>query len=143
MCMSSFLFVSPLELPSCKSSKVGTDPDSAILPTRELAAYPRCSVCEHPSSRERPSARRSQPAPALVDGFSWQPGHVPWYGSSGRADSFCSGQTDSWKLLSSCTGSGTSASGNIPAAAPSPRACSRGVAHTECVIIMVQATVNY
>ena len=67
----------------------------AILPTRELAACPCCSACEHPSSGERPPARRSQPAPVLVDGFSWQPEQVPWSGSSGRADSPCSGRTNS------------------------------------------------
>ena len=37
----------------------------------------------------------SVPAPVLKEGFSWQPDQVPWYGSSGRADCLCSGQTDS------------------------------------------------
>ena len=33
-----------------------------IFPVRELAALPRCSVCERPRTGERPSARRSLPA---------------------------------------------------------------------------------
>ena len=80
--------------------------ECAILPIRELAAYPRRSACEHLRSEERPSARRSLPAPVLLDDFRWQPDPVPWSGSLGRADSPCSGRTDSiydsdsdhWKL---------------------------------------------
>ena len=33
--------------------------ECAILPTRDFAAYPWCSACEHPKSGQRPSARRS------------------------------------------------------------------------------------
>ena len=73
--------------------------ECAILPIRELAAHPRCSACEHLSSGERPSARRSLPAPV-------QPDPVPWSGSWSKADSPCSWRTDSiydsdsehWKL---------------------------------------------
>ena len=80
--------------------------ECAILPIRELADYPWCSACEHPSLGERSSARRSLPVPVLIDEFSWQPDQVPWYGSSGKGDSPCSGRTDGiydskpdlWKL---------------------------------------------
>ena len=50
------------------------------------------AACEHPNSG---TARRSLPAPVLLDESSWWPDQVPWYGSSGRAVSHCSGQTDS------------------------------------------------
>ena len=58
-------------------------------------ACPRCSACDQPSPGECPSARRSQPAPVLIDKFVWQPDQVPWYGSSGRADRACPGQAES------------------------------------------------
>ena len=66
----------------------------AILPIRELAACPRCSAMEHPSSGERSSALLSLPAPVLIDKYGWQPDPVPWNGSPGRADSPSSGRTD-------------------------------------------------
>ena len=44
---------------------------------------------------ERSSARWPLPAPALLDEFRWQSDPVPWSGSLGRADSPCSGRTDS------------------------------------------------
>ena len=80
--------------------------ECAILPVRELAAFPRCSACEHLRSGELPSARRFLLAPVLLDEFTWQPVPVPWSGSLGRADSPCSGRTnniydsdsDRWKL---------------------------------------------
>ena len=45
---------------------------------RELAAFPRCRVCEHLRAVERPSARRSLPAPVLLDEFRWQSDPVLW-----------------------------------------------------------------
>ena len=48
----------------------------------------------NPSSGFRSSARRSLPAPVRIDEFRWKPDQVPLYGSSGRADSPCFGQTD-------------------------------------------------
>ena len=52
--------------------------EGAILPIREIAACPRCSTCEHPGSGERPTARRSLPAPEPMNEFSWWPGPMPW-----------------------------------------------------------------
>ena len=80
--------------------------DCMILPVRELAAYHQCSVCEQLNAGERPSARSSLSAPALLDEFRWQSDSVPSSGSLRRADSPCSGRTDSiydsdsvhWKL---------------------------------------------
>ena len=86
--------------------------ECAILPTRELGTCPWYSACEHSSSGERPSARQCLPAPVLIDGFSWQPDHVPWFGIRGGPLT-----KSDWLSVR--------------------------VAHTECVIIMVQATVNY
>ena len=47
--------------------------ECAILPIQEIATCSRCSVCEHASSGERPSARQSLPAPEPVNTISWQP----------------------------------------------------------------------
>ena len=47
--------------------------ECAILPIREIAAYPRCRASEHPSTGERPTARRSLPTPEPVSEFCWQP----------------------------------------------------------------------
>ena len=58
--------------------------ECAILPIRELAAFPRGSACEHSSSGGRPSERRSLPASVLLDDFGWQSDPVPRYGSSGN-----------------------------------------------------------
>ena len=43
-----------------------------ILPVHELAAFPRCSVCEQLKAEKRSSARRSLRAPVLLDEFHWQ-----------------------------------------------------------------------
>ena len=64
--------------------------ECAILPIRELAAYPRCSACERPISGERPSARRSLLAPVLIDEFSWQPDRVPWSGETANTGIYSS-----------------------------------------------------
>ena len=77
-----------------------------ILPVQELAAFPRCGVCEQLRAGRRPSACRSLLAPVLLDEFPWQSDPGPWSGSLGRADSPNSGRTDSsndsdsdlWKL---------------------------------------------
>ena len=49
-----------------------------IAETECVILPPRCSVCEHLRAGERPSARRSLPAPVLLDEFSWQSDPVPW-----------------------------------------------------------------
>ena len=66
-----------------------------ILPVRELAAIPRCSVREQLKVEERSSARWSLSAPVLLDELRWQSDPVLWCGSLGRADGPCSGRTDS------------------------------------------------
>ena len=84
-------------------SRGSAETECAILPIRELAAYPRCSACEHPAQ-----GSASLPATVLIDEFSWQPDRVPWYGSSGRADSPSSGRAESihrtgfWETESAC-----------------------------------------
>ena len=55
----------------CLRGVAGTE-ECAILPIRELAAYPRCSTCELPSSGEPRPARRSVLAPVLIDEVSWR-----------------------------------------------------------------------
>ena len=69
---------SRLALPARNCRNRMRDPPDSRPPV-----YLRCSASEHPSSG---SARRSLPAPVLIDEFSWQPDRVPWDGSSGRAD---------------------------------------------------------
>ena len=140
------------------------------------------AVCANSSkAQERSSAQRPLSVPALLDDSRWQP-DVPWYGSSGRADSPCSERTDSihdsepdlWKWDMGAAGDHCHrVTRPIPQSAatfrprlllrelvlvhsPSDPRCSirgspltisdwrslRRVAHTECVIIMFQATVN-
>ena len=65
------------------------DTQCAILPIREIAAFPR------PSSNHRPTARWSLPAQEPMDEFRCRPGQMPRNGSASRADSPCSGRTDS------------------------------------------------
>ena len=43
-----------------------------ILPVRELAAFPRCSVCEQVKAEEHSSARSSLSVLALLVEFRWQ-----------------------------------------------------------------------
>ena len=66
-----------------------------ILPIRDLAAFPHCCVCEQLKAVERSSARWPLSAPVLLSDSRRRPDQVPWYGSLGRADSPCSGRTDS------------------------------------------------
>ena len=47
--------------------------ECGILPIREVATYPRSSACDHPSSGERSTARRSLPAREPVSKFCWEP----------------------------------------------------------------------
>ena len=72
-----------------------SETECMFLPVQELAAVLRCSVCEQLKAEERFSARRSLPAPVLLDEFRWQSDPMPWYGSLGKADSLRSGRTDS------------------------------------------------
>ena len=76
-----------------------------ILPIRDLAASPHCSACEQLKAVERSSTQWPLVVLALLDDFRKWPDQVPWYGSSGRADSPCSGRTDSI-LDSEFSGSG-------------------------------------
>ena len=57
--------------------------ECTILPVRELPAFPRCRVCEHLRTCERPS-RRSLPAPVLLNEFRWQSDPVLWSGESSQ-----------------------------------------------------------
>ena len=68
-----------------------SETECMILPIRELAAFPRCSVCEQLKAEERSSARWPLSASALLDDSRWQ----SWSGGLGRADSPCSGRTGS------------------------------------------------
>ena len=63
--------------------------------SRDLAAFPRCSVCEQLEAEDRSPARWPLSVPALLDDSRWQSDSVPGSGGLARADSPCSGRTDS------------------------------------------------
>ena len=73
----------------------GISETECMVPVRELVDFSRCSVCEQLNAVERPLARWSLPAPALLDELRWQSDLVPCSGGLGRTDSLCSGRTDS------------------------------------------------
>ena len=73
-----------LQIQSARSSPSETSPPASA------AARAIIVVQESAPQRVGPCG-----APEPVSGLSWQPEQVPWYGSSGRADSSCSGRTDS------------------------------------------------
>ena len=111
-----------------------SETECMILPIRELAAFPRCSVCEQLKAEARSSAPWPLPVPALLDDSRWQPDQVPRLGSSGAQTDLRLGARPlevgfgcCWRLLPSCPQTGTSASGTISATAPSPRACPRSL----------------
>ena len=81
--------------------------EGAILSIQEIVAYPWCSACENCCSKERPMACRSLPAPDPFNGLSWQSEQVTWSGSSGRADSPCSGQGQWLRPRNQTSGNGT------------------------------------
>ena len=70
-----------------------SETECMILPIRDLAAFPR--ACEQLKAVERSSAQLPLSVPVLLDDCRRRPDQVPWYGSAGRADSPCSGRTDS------------------------------------------------
>ena len=51
--------------------------ECAVLPIRELAAYPRCSVCEQLNAGERTSARRFLPTPSASRQIRLEQGRQP------------------------------------------------------------------
>ena len=140
-----------------------------ILPTRELVAFPRCSVCEQLNAAERSSAQWPLSVPALLDDSRWQRDQCLGTG-------FQAGQTDSTSARSQISGTGDycpRVPGPVPQAvvpfrprlllrelilAHSPSDLCRsirgsphhirlalfqeGVAHTECATITFQATVH-
>ena len=77
-----------------------------ILSIRELVAFLLCSLCEQLKVEVRSSVQWPLSVPALRDDSRWQPDQVPWCGSSCRADSLCSGRTDSIYDSDQTSGSG-------------------------------------
>ena len=98
---------------SAASSGESSVPGGLALSTRNCSHWMRgplhprtcrlslCSACEHSSSGECSSSRRFLTAPEPIDGFSWQPDTVPWFGSSdmapGRTDNIYDSEPDLWK----------------------------------------------
>ena len=102
----------------------GCETDWVILPVRELCFCPVQCARTIQLREARPSARRSLPAPVLLDELSWQRDPVPWSGNLGRADSPCSGRTDSSttqiRTAGNCVGKRTQSGRK---AAPRPTLC--------------------
>ena len=110
--------------------------ECAILPMRELATYPRCSVCEHPA--QGCTHRRVGPCRHGSLSTNSVGSQHRCLGVGAQADSPCSGRTDSiydsepnlrkWNsdVAGNCCprvpGPVPHPAGTIPAAAPSPRA---------------------
>ena len=63
-----------------------SETECVILLVRDLVAFPPCSVCEQLKAVERSVAQWPPSAPVLLSDSRRRSDHVPWYGSSGRAD---------------------------------------------------------
>ena len=120
----------------CRSDRLRSrgiaETECMILPVRELAAFPRCSVCEQLIAGERISARWSLPVPAHLDDSRWQSEQTALFWAHRQylrlgARPLEVGFGRGWRMLPSSSGTVPSDSGTILATASSSRACPRSL----------------